>query len=76
MNFRDLRKKFGTQKELSNILNVSQSILSKWENGQAYPRRQKLKKISELFGVSEMDVLISIDRSKYENTSGDNSLSE
>ncbi len=64
MNFCDLRRKIGTQKELSNILNVSQSILSKWENGQAYPRRQMLKKISELFGVSEMDILVSIDNSK------------
>lgn len=64
MNLRDIRKKIGTQKDVSKILNVSQSILSKWENGEAYPRRPMLRQLSKLFGVSEMEILNAIDNSK------------
>lgn len=63
MKFQEIRKKFGTQEELSKMLNVSQSILSKWEHGLAYPRRNMLKQLSEIFGVSEMDILVAIDNS-------------
>ena len=63
MCFIELRKKIGTQAEVASLLNVNQQTVAVWEKGKAYPRRQMLKKLSKLFGVSEMDILISIDNS-------------
>lgn len=64
MEFIDYRIKVGTQKEIAKILNIDQSSIAKYEKGKAYPRRSTLKKLSELFGVSEGDILTAIDNSK------------
>lgn len=64
MNFKILRKKIGTQEELAKILNLDQTCIAKYECGKAYPRRKTLKKLSQLFGVSEGEILEAIDNSK------------
>ncbi len=63
MCFIELRKKIGTQAEVANLLNVNQQTVAVWEKGKSYPRRPMLKKLSKLFGVSEMEILLSIDNS-------------
>ncbi len=63
MCFYILRKKIGSQEEVASLLGVKQQTISKWEKGLTYPRRNMLKQLSVLFGVSEMDILVSIDNS-------------
>lgn len=46
-----------TQKQLADQLNVSRSVLTKWEIGTLTPDLQALVQLSELFGVS-IDALI------------------
>ena len=49
----ELRKQKGlTQEELSNLLYVSRTAVSKWESGRGYPNLDSLKEISKIFGVS------------------------
>lgn len=49
----DLRKEAGlTQMELAEKLDVSRQAISKWEVGAAVPGTDKLKALSELYGVS------------------------
>lgn len=67
MKFKTLRKKIGTQEDLAYLLDLSQNTISYWESGKAYPRRNTLKQLAELFGISEGEVLESIDNSKYQN---------
>lgn len=62
--FREMRRKVGTQVELAELLNSSQQSIAKWEAGKAYPRRQTLKKLSEILGESEGDILNAIDESR------------
>lgn len=64
MKFSELRNGYGTQIKLSKRLSVSQNTVSCWERGKAYPRRNMLRKLSELFGVSEGEILKAIDNSK------------
>ncbi len=64
MIFIEMRKKIGTQEDFAKILNVTQQAVNKWETGKAYPRIPMLKKIAELFQVSESEVLQAIDNSK------------
>lgn len=64
MKFSELRISYGTQTKLSKQLNVSQNTVSCWEKGKAYPRRNTLRKLSELFGVNEGEILKAIDNSK------------
>ena len=52
-----------TQKDLANILFVSESAVSKWEKGVARPDMTLLPKLSETLGVSEHEIITaSIDR--------------
>lgn len=67
MNFSDYRKKIGNQAEVAKLLNLSQQCIAKYETGKAYPRRNTLKKIAELFGISEGEVLAAIDNSKIDD---------
>lgn len=67
MNFKILRKKIGTQEEVAKILNLDQTSIAKYENGKSYPRRKNLKKLAELFGISEGEVLKAIDNSKIDD---------
>lgn len=51
--FYNLRKDSGlSQKELSNILGVTNKAVSKWENGDAMPSVKQLIQLSEIFNVS------------------------
>ena len=56
---RELRLRRGlTQEELSQVLFVSRTAVSKWESGRGYPSIDSLKDISAFFGVS-VDELLS-----------------
>ena len=39
------------QKEAAAKLNISNTTLSKWERGEAYPTADKIPEICELYGV-------------------------
>ena len=55
----ELRKQKGlTQEELSKILYVSRTAVSKWESGRGVPNIESLKAISSYFSVS-IDELLS-----------------
>ena len=55
----ELRKQKNlTQEELSEILFVSRTAISKWESGHGYPSIDSLKAIAEFFGVT-IDELLS-----------------
>lgn len=55
----ELRKQKGlTQEELSDVLYVSRTAISKWESGRGYPSIDSLKAISEYFSIS-IDELLS-----------------
>lgn len=55
----ELRKQKNlTQEELSEILFVSRTAISKWESGSGYPSIDSLKAIAEFFGVT-IDELLS-----------------
>lgn len=55
----ELRKENGiTQEELSKILYVSRTAVSKWESGRGYPNLDSLKRIAEYFNVT-VDQLLS-----------------
>ncbi|EGL83865.1 helix-turn-helix domain protein [Caldalkalibacillus thermarum TA2.A1] len=57
-NIRYYREQHGwTQKELAQKINISRSVLSKWENGQLIPDLQAVIQLSELFEVS-IDFLV------------------
>lgn len=61
-----LREEKGlSQKELAQILDVSDKAISKWENGQSIPRMETLEKICEVFNV-KVDVLLSDDETEIE----------
>lgn len=67
MNFSDYRIQIGNQADLAKLLNLSQQCIAKYEKGKAYPRRKTLKKLAELFEISEGEVLAAIDNSKIED---------
>ena len=46
-----------TQKQLANILFVSESAVSKWENGVSHPDITMLPKLSEVLSVSEHELI-------------------
>lgn len=65
----ELRKQKNlTQEELSEILFVSRTAISKWESGQSVPESEKLIAISNYFDVS-LDYLL---KDENENESNDN----
>lgn len=59
-----------TQKELSKLLIISESAISKWEKNIAHPDITLLPKLSEILGVSEHELITaSIDnKSREEKT--------
>lgn len=69
---RELRIRNGIQqKELALELGVSCAAVSNWEHGKSDPSGERLKKLSEIFGVDELIILgsasvfpISTDKSK------------
>ena len=65
----ELRKEKGlTQKQLADALNVTDKAVSKWERGLSFPDISMLEPISELLGVSIMEILAG------ERQSGDGTL--
>lgn len=53
-----LRKEKGlSQLELAEVMNVSRQAVSRWETGLSIPSTDKLKGLSELYGVS-LDTLL------------------
>jgi len=57
-----------SQEELSEILDVSRQSISKWENDLAVPDLDKLKKLSQRFGVS-IDLLVDNEQSSTPESS-------
>lgn len=65
----DLRKgKNLTQKQLAEVLNVSDKAISRWETGKGFPDVNSLVSLSEFFGVS-VNELLAGKRIKEENIS-------
>lgn len=59
-NLRDLRAQRNmSQEQLASLLGVSRQAISKWESGGAYPETDKLVMISDLFGCSLDDLVMS-----------------
>lgn len=60
------RKKNGfSQEKAAEKLNVSQNIISKWENNEAVPDIQELKKIARLYHIS-LDHLVGLEERNIE----------
>lgn len=46
-----------TQKELGDILHVSNKTISKWENGRGLPDIETIKRIAEVLNVKVLDIV-------------------
>ena len=56
---RNLRKEKGmTQKQLANIMNISDKTISKWERGLGCPDVSLLPELSSLLGVNIEKILL------------------
>lgn len=67
--FRQLRKNRNlTQKELGAKIGLSKAVISKYENGMAYPTFDMLIQIAQYFGVTT-DYLLGVAESKTINIS-------
>lgn len=54
----ELRKEKGlTQKQLADALNVTDKAVSKWERGLSFPDISMLEPISDVLGISIMELL-------------------
>lgn len=54
----DLRKEKGlTQKQLADLLNVTDKAVSKWERGLSFPDISMLEPISQVLDISVMELL-------------------
>lgn len=59
------RKEKGlTQKQLGDILGVTDKAVSKWENGSAVPRIQLLPKLAEVLDCSQEELFLGVKRQK------------
>ena len=58
INLRNLRQKGKlTQKNLADILHISQTSISKYERGEAFPDLEIVVKMADFFGVSLDDFI-------------------
>ena len=56
----ELRKACGlTQTEVAERLQVDQTTVSKWENGEALPRADKLFLIAQVYGIKIDEIRLS-----------------
>ncbi|WP_053217161.1 helix-turn-helix domain-containing protein [Virgibacillus senegalensis] len=61
-NLKFYREQSGwTQKQLSEKMNVSRSVVTKWENGAVLPDLKSLIKLSHFFDVS-IDLIVGINK--------------
>ena len=51
------REKGLSQKELGDLLDVSNKAISKWENGEAMPKTETMLKLAELLGIYGNELL-------------------
>lgn len=51
------KKKNLSQKELGDLLGVSNKAVSKWENGESTPRRESLIKLCEILELDKVEIL-------------------
>ncbi|MBR5292622.1 MAG: helix-turn-helix transcriptional regulator [Clostridia bacterium] len=51
------REKGMTQRELADMLNITDKAVSKWERGQACPDTQLIPKLTEILGVSVEELM-------------------
>lgn len=57
-NIKRLRKGNGLSQEiLAERVDKSKQTISKWENGETYPGPDSVKKLAEIFGVSESQIM-------------------
>lgn len=74
---KELRIKQGfSQKELANLLGISDRAVSKWEWGYSQPSANHLIALTQIFGVSIEDFLGVDGRAKEETANGMQSLRE
>ncbi|SDK34268.1 helix-turn-helix domain-containing protein [Sediminibacillus albus] len=60
-NLKYFREQSGwTQKQLSEKMNVSRSVVTKWENGTVVPDLKSIIKLSRIFNIS-VDLIIGMD---------------
>lgn len=50
------KKQKMTQAELANMIDVSQSVVSLWETGEAMPRADKLPQLAKILNCSIEDL--------------------
>ena len=53
------REKGMTQKELADMLNITDKAVSKWERNITYPDTQTIPKLAEIFDISIEDLLMA-----------------
>lgn len=57
LKIREYRKKAGlSQKELSDILNINHSTISKWETNKAFPRLEVILRLCKILKCSLDDL--------------------
>ena len=68
MVFKEIRKTFGTQSALADLLGIHSSTICKWEKGICYPKWSMLNKMSKLFGISEFMLITLLDNGVKESS--------
>ena len=54
----ELRKQKGlSQKELGDMLGVSNKAVSKWENGESMPKLSTMLKLAEIMGIDGNELI-------------------
>lgn len=68
-NIKLLRKKNNlSQKELGEMLNVSQQAVGKWETGKSEPDNSIIVKLAKIFNVQTDFILNGIEEQSHSNT--------
>lgn len=58
MSMKELRERRGlTQAQIADRINVDKSSVSKWESGDSTPLRKYRRKLCELLGCTEAELL-------------------
>lgn len=70
VNIRKLREQAGfTQKELAEMLYVSDKVVSKWERGESLPDPETLVKIAGIFGVEVGTIMYENENARVQEPS-------